>query len=83
MNDNALIKRCFTVPKQEIGYLRFTFEAYDGLIFMRTLNAKEGLIEVGYPHGSRVDAEALLVAIDAEVGMIEVERPSDEEYDPI
>ena len=83
MNDDIMIKRYYTVPRREISYLRFTFEAYDGLVFLRTLKAANGLIEVAYPPGLREDAEALLVAVDAEVRMIEAERPSDEEYDPI
>jgi hypothetical protein len=83
MDNNTLIKRCFTVPKREIGYLRFTFEGYDGLIFMRTLKAADGLIEIGYPPELREDAEALLVAVDLEVGLVEAERPSAADYDVI
>ena len=83
MNNDIMIKRYFTVPRREISYLRFTFEAYDGLVFLRTLKASNGLIEVAYSPSLREDAEALLVAVGAEVGMSEAERPSDEEYDPI
>jgi hypothetical protein len=83
MDNNTLIKKCFTVPKREIGYLRFTFEGYDGLIFMRTLKAAAGLIEIGYPPQLQEDAEALLVAVGAEVSMVAAERPPDDEYDVI
>ena len=83
MVDNTLIKKCFTVPRREIGYLRFTFEGYDGLVFMRTLKAADGLIEVGYTTGLREDAEALLAAVAAEISMTEAERPPDDEYDTI
>ena len=83
MDKNSLIKKYYTVPKREIGYLRFTFEGYDGLIFMRTLKAADGLIEVAYTSGLREDAEALLAAVAAEVGMTEAERPPEEEYDTI
>ncbi len=78
-----LIKKYFTVPRREIAYLRFTFEAYDGLMFMRTLKAAEGLIEVGYPPDQCADAEALLVAVAAEVSLTVAERPPAEEYDLI
>lgn len=83
MAEPALIKKYFTVPRREIGYLRFIFEAYDGLVFMRTLRAADGLIEVAFPPGLREDAEALLAAVDAEVGLAEAERPPEEEYDTI
>lgn len=78
-----LVKKYFTVPRREISYLRFTFEAYDGLIFMRTLKASDGLIEVGYPPSLSEDAEALLLAVDAEVGMSEAECPPAGEYEAI
>ena len=80
---DQLIKKCFTVPRREIGYLRFTFEGYDGLIFMRTLKAADGLIEVGYSPDQCDDAEALLAAVDAEIGLTVAERPPEDEYDNI
>jgi hypothetical protein len=83
MDSNTLIKRYYTVPRKEIGYLRFTFEGYDGLIFMRTLKAADGLIEVGYPAQRQADAESLLAALDQEIGLTVAERPSDDEYDTI
>jgi hypothetical protein len=83
MDNNTLIKKCYTVPRREIGYLRFTFEGYDGLIFMRTLKAADGLIEIGYPPQLQEDAEALLAAVDLEVGLIAAERPPAADYDVI
>ena len=80
---DQLIKKCFTVPRREIGYLRFTFEGYDGLIFMRTLKAADGLIEVGYSPDQRDDAEALLAAVALEIGLTVAERPPEDEYDNI
>ena len=71
---DQLIKKYFTVPRREIGYLRFTFEGYDGLIFMRTLKAADGLIEVGYSPDQRDDAEALLAAVALEIGLTVAER---------
>ena len=83
MAEDTLTKKYFTVPRREIGYLRFTFEAYDGLMFMRTLKAAEGLIEVGYSPALRDDAEALLAAVDLEIGLTKAERPPESEYDTI
>ena len=83
MAENSLIKKCYTVPRAEIGYLRFTFEGYDGLIFMRTLRAADGLIEIAYPPGLRVDAEALLAALGLEVGLTATGPPPAAEYDAI
>jgi hypothetical protein len=83
MDENSLIKKCYTVAKKEVGYLRFTFEGYDGLLFMRTLKAAEGLIEIGYPLERQEDAEALLAAVAQEVGLTPAERPPADEYDVI
>ena len=83
MNDSTMIKRFFIVPRKEIAYLRFTFEAYDGLVFLRTLKAAEGLIEVAYSTSRQEDAEALLTAVDLEIGLTAAERPTEDEYDVI
>ncbi|MBE0501742.1 MAG: DUF4911 domain-containing protein [Desulfuromonadales bacterium] len=83
MDHDPLIKRFFIVSRREIGYLRFTFEGYDGLVFMRTLRASDGLIEIAYPSRRQADAESLLTALDLEIGLTLAEHPPADEYDLI
>jgi len=49
--------------------LRFLLEGYDGLGFVRTLDAAEGLVEIAWPADRQVEMAALLVALCRELGM--------------
>lgn len=62
-------RRCYTLPRTEIGYLRFLVEGYDGLLFLRTLDARAGLVELAWPPARHAEAEALLAALATEVGL--------------
>ncbi len=43
-------KKYFRLPREQIGFLRFILESYDGLAFARTLDSRLALVEVAYPH---------------------------------
>lgn len=72
---DSFFKRCFRVDRVQIAYLRFILEGYDGLIFLRTLNPHEALVEFAYSPSCRQDAEALLAALMQECAMREVPCP--------
>jgi len=72
---------CFQVEKKQIGYLRFILEGYDGLGFIRTLDAAGGSIEIAWPVSGDADMQALLAALGTEVPMRVVPRP--ENYESI
>jgi Domain of unknown function (DUF4911) len=76
----AMICVCFRVEKKAIGYLRFTLEGYDGLGFIRTLDAAAGIVEIAWPASRGPDMYRLLTALTAEVTLQEVPRPAD--YEP-
>ncbi len=40
------IRRVFWVDRAEIAYLRMTFESYDGMAVVRTLDPQKALIEI-------------------------------------
>ena len=40
------IKKAFLVDRREIAYLRMTFDAYDGMAVVKTLDPRKALIEV-------------------------------------
>ena len=75
MTAEAFSKRYFQLPRSEIGHLRFILESYDGLAFARTLDKQEALVEVAYPPSRATDAESLLRALAAEIGLQEVPAP--------
>lgn len=73
--DQYLEKRCFLLPRREICTLRFLLEGYDGLAFLRTLDAQQALVEIGWSPSRRVDALALLAALGGEISLQEVPFP--------
>lgn len=79
--DLTFEKRCFHIPPAEIGYLRFILEAYDGLAFARTLDARAGLVEIAWPPSRSADAEALIAALGTEIGLTSAAPP--ENYQPL
>jgi hypothetical protein len=45
------LKRIFRVRRDQINYIRFTLESYDGMALVRTLDPQKSLIEVYVPIG--------------------------------
>ena len=69
--------RFFRVPLGEIGYVRAIVEGYDGLAMVRAPDPKRGEIEWLIGDGMQAEAEALIVRLEREVGLIEIARPAD------
>ena len=46
MRGMETIKKVFSVDRSQIAYLRMTFESYDGMAVVRTLDSRKALIEV-------------------------------------
>jgi hypothetical protein len=78
-----LLKSYYSLPRQQIGYLRFILESYDGLAFVTTLDNRQALVEIAYPASRREDAQALLVALVEECAMTAVPAPVSAEYPPL
>jgi len=68
-------KRYFLLPRAEIGFLRFILESYDGLAFARTLDPRQGLVEIAFPASRRLDVELVLSHLAVETGWREVSPP--------
>lgn len=77
------LKRYFQVAPAQICYLRFITESYDGLLFLRTLENRQALVELAYPPSRRGDAEGLVAALAAECGMEETGAPPPEQVPPL
>lgn len=76
-------KKYFRLPREQIGFLRFILESYDGLAFARTLDSRLALVEVAYPPSRRTDAEALLASLVEDLPLEEAEAPAPGEYLPL
>lgn len=70
-----LVKRYFRLPRRHIGYLRFILESYDGLAFVSTLQAQDGLIVITCPVSRFEDTDRLIGALAGELDMLELAAP--------
>jgi hypothetical protein len=64
------IKRYYRVDRREIAFIKFIFEAYDGIAVLETLDPKAGIVVFHIAPGCEPDAEAILQDLEREI-MIE------------
>ena len=67
------VKRYFRVDRREISYLRFIFEAYDGLAVLETLDPVTGIILFHISPGCEHDVEMILQDLDRLIMMEPIE----------
>lgn len=63
-------KRYYRVDRREIAYLRFIFEAYDGIAVVKTVDARKGIVALHVAPGCDDDVEYVLQDLKREI-MIE------------
>lgn len=78
-----MLKSYYSLPRRQIGYLRFILESYDGLAFVSTLDNRQALVEIAYPASRCEDAQALLAALVEECAMTAVPGAAAAEYPPL
>ena len=54
------VKRYYRVDRREIAFLRFIFEAYEGIAIIETLNPATGLIVIYIAPGCEADVDMIL-----------------------
>ncbi len=63
------IKRAFIVDRKEINYIRITFEAYDGMAVVRTIDPRAAKIEIMISPGCEELIEKLLDSLIKREGL--------------
>jgi hypothetical protein len=63
-------RRCYSLAPARIGMLRFLVEGYDGILFLRTIAAATAVVELSWSRSSAAEAEGILAALCAELGMV-------------
>ena len=61
------IKRYYRVDRREIAFLRFIFEAYDGLAIIETLNPESGDIVFHIAPGCESDVDVVLRDLKSDI----------------
>ncbi len=62
-------KRYYRVDRREIAFLRFIFEAYDGLAIIETLDPEAGIIVFHISPGCECDVEVILQDLKRDIMM--------------
>lgn len=65
----SLTRQVFRVDREEIGYLRFTLESYDGMAVVATLDPCTALIEISISPGCEETVLDLLEAMRQKEGL--------------
>jgi hypothetical protein len=60
-------KRYYRVDRSEIAYLRFIFEAYDGIAVVKTVDARKGIIVLHVAPGCDNDVDDVLQDLKKEI----------------
>ena len=61
------VKRYYRVDRRDIAFLRFIFEAYDGLAIIETLNPESGVIVFYIAPGCETDVDMVLTDLKADI----------------
>jgi len=58
------IHKKYKVDKTKIGFIRFIFEAYEGVAIATTLDVNQGLIRLAVPHGREETVNTIVEALN-------------------
>jgi hypothetical protein len=61
------IKRYYRVDRRQIAFIKFIFEAYDGIAGMRTINPSKGIIKLHIAPGCEAQVDLILQDLKKEI----------------
>jgi hypothetical protein len=65
----------FRVNREDIAYLKFVLESYEGLGVLRTVDPRSGIVEVMVPPGLEKDMEMVLEGLRDEISIERIATP--------
>ncbi len=65
----------FKINSRDIAYMKFVLESYEGLGVLRTIDPKNGIVEVMVPPGLERDMEMVLEGLGEEIPLERIEFP--------
>jgi hypothetical protein len=66
------IKKYYRVDRREISFLKFIFEAYDGLAVLTTIDSTRGIVVINIAPGCEADVKMILQDLKQNVMMEEM-----------
>lgn len=70
VDPHSFCRRRYRLAPARIGMLRFLVEGYDGILFLRTIEARTAVVELNWSESCAFDAAGILAALCAELGMV-------------
>lgn len=61
------VSRLYTVERKQVGYIKFIFEAYDGIAVVETIAPQTALIKLHIAPGCESDVDGVLAALGREI----------------
>jgi len=65
----------FKIKPSDIAYMKFILESYEGLGVLRTIDPRNGIVEVMVPPGLEEDSEMVLEGLRDEIFIERIEDP--------
>ena len=69
------VQKYFQVSPEDMAYVKFIVESYEGLAVLRTLNANQGIMEWMIPPDLLTEAEKLIESLRGEVTILSLPPP--------
>lgn len=66
--------RYFRVARQDMVYLKFIIEAYEGLATLSTADRQHSTVSLTYPAAFAATVDELLAALGTEIALIELSK---------
>ena len=66
----------FRIPSRDIAYMKFILESYEGLGVLRTIDPRNGIVELMVPPGLEKDLEMILEGLGEEIPIERIKSPS-------
>lgn len=76
MSERGCLRRYFRLPRENIAYVRFVVEAYEGLALVSSPPSR-GEMEWFVPVALAEQADELARALETEAGLVSITRPQD------
>ena len=67
----------FEIRTEDIAYVKFVIESYEGVSLIRTVDRKKAVIVVLIVEDFLDDGRALLASLQREINMTEIPRPAE------
>jgi hypothetical protein len=69
------IQHVYRIDRHAIALVKFIIEAYDNLVVMSTLDAREGIVGLAIAPGCQDQVDGIMAGLAAEIDMVRIEPP--------